>query len=275
MRIRRVWVGVCGLLLVLALARNGAAQATDLGELVTDRPDFTESSNVVGKGVMQFETGSSIEFDGTGDAHSRTVTLPLALMRLGVSKRLELRLSGDGGIFTTYGQGTSRFRTNAASDMEVGAKWVFLDREASGFAMAVIPMMSLPIGSAVSSSGSLDPTVKLTWAKSLPSGFELSGNYNVARLRDDLGRYSEQAHSVSLGHDIGAGFGMYWEGYGFITSGRPYGAAWTLNTGITHGIGGNTQLDLEIGRGVTAAAPDWFVGVGMGIRTAALRRAIQ
>ncbi len=33
----------------------------------------------------------------------------------------------------------------------------------------------------------------------------------------------------------------------------------------------SVSLDLEIGRGVTAAPPDWFVGVGLGIRTAALR----
>lgn len=98
---------------------------------------------------------------------------------------------------------------------------------------------------------------------------------NVARLADDLGRYTEQAHSVSLGHELTGGWGMYWEGYGFITSGRPFGQAWTLNTGVTHGLGSNAQFDVEVGRGVSAAAPDWFVGVGMGIRTAALRRMLQ
>jgi len=56
-----------------------------------------------------------------------------------------------------------------------------------------------------------------------------------------------------------------------MPQGETRASAWTVDTGLTHGIGGNAQLDFEIGRGVTAAAPDWFVGVGFGIRTAALR----
>lgn len=273
MRYWRVCLCVC--LLLVSMTPQLASAQSDLGELVTDRPDFTESSVVVGTGVIQVESGTSLEFDGAGDAHSRTLTTPLALMRLGVSKTLELRLSSDGGLFSTYGQGASRFSTNAAADMEVGAKWAFFTHEPAGFALAVIPMVSLPVGSSLGSSGSYDPTVKLTWAKSLPSGFDLSGNYNVAAIRDDLGRYAEQAHSVSLAHEVGGGWGMYWEAFGFITSGRPYGAAWTVNSGVTHGIGGNAQFDVEVGRGVTAAAPDWFVGMGMAMRRAPWRRAVQ
>ena len=124
----------------------------------------------------------------------------------------------------------------------------------------------------------LDPRAEefiVEWAKDLPRGFDVSGNFNVAVLADDLGRYTEQAHSVSVAHDLAGGWGMYWEGYGFITSKRPVGQAWTVNTGISHGIGGNAQFDVEVGHGVSAAAPDWFMGVGFGVRTAALRRVLQ
>lgn len=176
MRNARMTELVCGAVLLL-LPVVAAAQTTDVGELVTDRPDFTESSMVVGPGMMQLETGSSLEFDGRGDGRSRTLTTPLALMRLGISRTVELRLSSDGDIFTAFGQGSSRFSTNGFADVEVGAKWVFLDRKAQAFAMAVIPMVSVPVGTAIASSGTLDPTVKLTWAKSLPGGFDLSGNY--------------------------------------------------------------------------------------------------
>lgn len=274
MRNARVTRLLC-LMVVVLWSRLAVAQTTDVGELVTDRPDFTESSVVVGPGMMQLETGSSLEFDGSGDGRSRTLTTPLALMRMGISKTVELRFSSDGDIFTAFGQGPSRVTTNGLADIEVGAKWVFLDRKEQTFAMAMIPMVSVPLGSSVASSGYWDPMVKLTWAKSLSRGFELSGNYNVARLGDDLGRYTEQAHSVSLAHDLVGGWGMYWEGYGFVTTGRPVGQAWTVNSGVTHGLGANAQFDVEVGRGVTAAAPDWFIGVGMGIRTAALRRVLQ
>ena len=61
------------------------------------------------------------------------------------------------------------------------------------------------------------------------------------RLGDDLGRYTEHALSLSLGHDLAGGWAGYWETYGFMPKGRPGTTAWTVNTGITHGIGGNAQ----------------------------------
>ncbi len=246
------------------------AQDPQLPELVTDRPDFTESSDVVGTGIMQLEFGTSFEGDGQADARDRVVTTPLALLRVGVARRVELRFSSDGYSFNRLGSGLGQSTLRGQADMEVGAKVVLRDG-ASGFGMAVIPMMSLPTGADGVSSGSVDPTVKFTWATTLPKDFGLSGNVNLSRLGDELGRYTEQALSFSLGHGLPAGWGGYWEAYGFMPQGSDRASAWTLNTGVTHSIGGNAQLDLEIGRGVTAAAPDWFVGVGVGIRTAALR----
>jgi len=243
-----------------------------LPELVTDRPDFTESSDVVGRGIVQFEMGTTFESDGQAEARDRALTVPLGLMRVGVSRRLELRLSSDGYVVNSLGAGFAKATSRGQADIEVGAKYVFRETGQGGFAFAVIPMMSLPTGNDVFSSGTVDPTVKFTWATALPRDFSLSGNVNVSRLGDDLGRYTEHAVSASLGHDLKAGWGGYWEVYGFMPQGRPGSAAWTVNTGISHPIGGNAQVDFELGRGVTNAAPDWFFGTGLGIRTSALRR---
>ena len=238
------------------------AQEPQLPELVTDRPDFTESSDVVGAGIMQLEFGTSFEGDGQADARDRVLTTPLALLRVGVSRRIELRFGSDGYIFDRLGSGLGQATARGQADLEIGAKVVLRDG-ASGFGMAVIPMMSLPTGANSMSTGTVDPTVKFTWATNLPKAFGLSGNVNVSRLGDDLGRYTEQALSVSLAHGLPAGWGGYWETYGFMPQGDERASAWTVNTGVTHSMGGNAQLDLEIGRGVTAAAPDWFGGGGV------------
>lgn len=252
--------------LVLSPVAVFAQAESPLPELVTDRPDFTESSNVVGRGIVQFEMGTTLESNGANADRDRTLTTPLALMRIGVSKRIELRFSTDGYMMDTYGLGAAQAVTKGQSDLEVGAKFVLLD-EAHRVQMALIPMASLPTGKTGISSGTVDPTVKFTWATSLPRDFALSGNVNLSRIGDDLGRYTETGLSFSLGHDLGAGFGGYWEAYGFMPQGRQDATAWTVNTGVTHGIGGNFQLDLEVGRGITAAAPDWFIGAGVGIRS--------
>src|SRR3954470_16420327 len=56
-------------------------------ELVTDRPDFTESSEVVRKGWMQMESGLSLE-KAAADGR-RTFSIGNPLMRIGLSPRLE------------------------------------------------------------------------------------------------------------------------------------------------------------------------------------------
>ncbi|MGE3958724.1 MAG: transporter [Vicinamibacterales bacterium] len=256
-------------LLILSPVRAFAQSDSGLPELVTDRPDFTESSSVVGRGFTQLEMGTTFESNGAAGERDRTLSTPLALLRIGVSRRVELRFSTDGYVYDSLRTGFGQATTTGQADIEVGAKIVLSEGIATrGFAMAVIPMASLPTGSDAFTTGTVDPTVKFTWAKDLPKNFALSGNVNLSRLGDELGRYTEPGLSVSLGHPLVGDWSGYWEAFGFMPQGRSQ--AWTVNGGVTHPIGGNVQVDFELGRGVTAAAPDWFVGVGVGIRTASL-----
>jgi hypothetical protein len=235
---------------------------TDTPALVTDRPDFTESSDVVGRGVVQIETGSSFESDGEGGAATRTLTMPQALARIGLGRRVELRLGSDGFVAQSLGVGSDGARTSGYADAEVGVK-VRLVEGVAGFDMAVIPMMSMPTGRTGFSSEGYDPTLKITWAHDLMAGFGLSGNFNFASTTEAGNRNTERTVSLSLDHDFGKAWGAYWESYGTFAGGA---CACTVNSGITRAVGPNMQADIEVGRGVTSSAPDWFVGVGFAIR---------
>ena len=72
-----------------------AQSSATVPELVTDRPDFTESSEVVGHRVVQIETGLTFEHD---DPATRQVTAPQMLVRVVVGPRFELGFAGDGVI---------------------------------------------------------------------------------------------------------------------------------------------------------------------------------
>lgn len=232
-------------------------------ELVTDRPDFTESSETVGRGYIQIESGVSYERDGRGADRVGAVAAPVSLARIGIARRMELRLGTDGVLSSASGPE----RVTGVGDLEAGAKLRVLDQAQAGVDMTLIPMVSFPTGSDEVSSGQVDPTVKLTWARSLPSGFGVSGNYNVSSLTEAGRRFAQQALSVSLAHDLLAGFGGYIEAFGFIPMARGTGSGWTIDGGISRLFGRNLQLDLEAGRGVTAEASDWFLGFGFAIRT--------
>jgi hypothetical protein len=249
--------------LLVVLTSTSPAFAQDRPELVTDRPDFTESSEVVGRGAVQIETGFTLESDRAGDIQSRAITVPAILARIGVGSRVELRVGGD-GYLRGWISGPSSEAVSGYSDVDVGAKVKLLDRD--GFDMSVIPILSVPTYNTHYSSRTYDSAVKLTWATDLPRDFGLSGNANVVRRGNEFGRFSQGAFSASLSHALAERWSSYGEGYVFTPVLGEAGAAWTVNGGVTRAIGPDMQLDLEIGRGVSARAVDWFLGVGFTVR---------
>jgi hypothetical protein len=261
--------GMLVALMAAETAPDGPATAAapvpqvERGELVTDRPDFTESSLVVGAGIWQLETGMAYEGDEAG---SRAFAAPQTLLRLGLSRRVELRLGAGGFLAERAGTGFSS--TTGVSDFEVGAKVTVLDEARHGLGVSLIPIVSLPVGSDGFSSGGVDPTLKITWARELPRGFGLSGNVNVMAETEEDEHVGRHAWSFSLGHDLLLGWGGYAEVYGFSSLERGGDAAWTVNGGLTRGIGGDRQFDISVGRGVTDAASNWFVSAGFSLRGA-------
>jgi hypothetical protein len=246
---------------LIGRALTCAAQtSTGVPELVTDRPDFTESSEVVGHRVVQIESGFTLE---QSDASTRQVTAPQMLLRVGLGPRFELRFAGDGFVSQSVSTPAGHVRTSGRSDMELGAKFKFADAARVGADIAVIPFLSLPTASNGFSTNGYDPGFKLTAARELPRGFGLSGNFNMGGVTTETGRVWEREASVSVGHRVGGPFGAYWEAYGTLAGG---GCDCTVNTGVTMAMGGNGQIDVEVGRGVSGAAQDWFVGVGFAVR---------
>ena len=132
--------------------------------------------------------------------------------------------------------------------------------------MTVIPRLSIPTRDSHYSSGTYDAMDKVTWATALPLHFDIGGNLNDARLSDKRGRFTQRAASVSIAHDIKGPWGAYGEAFGFTPMERGAGPGWTVNSGVTRAVGRDMQVDVELGRGVTPDAPDWFMGVGFAVR---------
>jgi len=250
-----------GAAIVLGTAVASSAQSlAPVPELVTDRPDFTESSEVVGHRVVQIESGLTLE---QTDRQTRQVTAPQMLVRVGVGSRFEFRFAGDGFVSQSLQTPSGHVRTSGRSDLEIGGKFKFADADRAGLDLAVIPFLSLPTATNGFSSNGYDPGFKLTAARDLPRGFGLSGNVNFADVTSEMGRTWQREASLSLGHSLGGPFGAYWETYGTLIGG---GCDCTVNTGVSVALGGNGQLDMEVGRGISGQAQDWFVGVGFAVR---------
>jgi hypothetical protein len=236
-----------------------------LAELETDRPDITEGSGVVGTGIWQLETGVLFQSDRVDPVTSRDLSMPNGLLRVGVGSRLELRIGGEGFLAESISTpGTER--TTGISDLELSLKYKFADQEHAGLDMAIIPLVSMPIGSDAFTTGGYDPTVKLSLARDLPRGFSIGGNVIVSSVTEDGTRFTQTSVTTSLSHALGHNWNGFWELYGANKLSRDGGRAWLFDTGVTHTFGENLQIDVSMGRGLTHDAPDWFIGAGFAIR---------
>lgn len=110
----------CGLCVLAAVAAStGGAQEA----IVTDRPDFTESAEVVAVGRIQLETGAS--FEDAGEVELAEVGE--LLLRIGLVRDLELRL-GVGSYVDVADGGPS-----GLGDGSVGLKLELNEGDAGGW----------------------------------------------------------------------------------------------------------------------------------------------
>ncbi len=272
---RSVWSCFCA----LVLASTCKAQATvpvssgmtrgagdakvpvsgELPELATDRPDFTEVTETVRPGVVQVEMGFTLDREG-GVRHLSQGEI---LSRIGLTPRLELRLGGE-GLLSERGSGSAWHR--GVSDTEVGFKLSLWEQKKMRPALSLIPMLSMPSGSRAFTSSTFDPTLKMVLSEDLPVGFTLGGNLNFSSISGDTHRITQEAWSLSLGHDLTRGFGAYWEAFSIGPWEPGSSPAYLINSGVTHGLGRNAQIDFRGGQRLTDVGPNWFFGVGFAFR---------
>lgn len=226
------------------------------GDLVTDRPDYTESSQVVLPGWVQIESGLAFETSQSQDRHAISFGNPL--LRVGLIRKLELRIGADGVMYQRAGEE----RSGGFSDMDFGVKYKFMEESRLRPAMSVIAAISTPVGHSSFSSGAYEPVIKLTWEKEMTGGFSAAGNFNWSALSADGGRLHQRVASLSIGHALGRGFDGFWEVYGYSAEERGGGSAYMFASGLIHGIGKNAQWDVSLNRRMGAQGPDWVVSAG-------------
>ena len=154
------------LLLVLIVPVGTGVARAQSPDMVTDRPDQTESAAVVPRGLLQVETGYLFARDGDVDGYA----MPGTLFRIGLGGRLQLRI-GHAGIVGGSGR-------RGAGDSELGAKINLIER-ADGWRpeLALLGGLSLPTGDHGFSSDGVDPSFLVAFAHELLP--RLSLGYNV------------------------------------------------------------------------------------------------
>jgi len=110
-------------------------------QIVTDRPDQTESSSTVGIGNLQIESGILVGYTGNEITSVRQILLPTNLLRYGLTQEIELRLLSQ---FETYKIGDTSIQ--GISDLEIGTKIQILQDENKNTEIAFLSHLIVPTG---------------------------------------------------------------------------------------------------------------------------------
>jgi hypothetical protein len=176
--------------------------------IVTDRPDFTESAVVVPFRWFQLETGFTYQNSRSGSV----LGLPEALLRYGMCRRTELRLG-----LPSHGRFSSAsLTTTGFSDTYVGVKHQ-IGPFSDGSDFALIPAVTLPSHDSPFSSGSLDPEIKICWARGIGSKWSLSVMSYGLWTTDASGRVLSFQQTASFGRELSERLGVFFEYAGTFT----------------------------------------------------------
>ncbi len=249
-------VGRALLLSLMAHVGTGiaSAQSTDL---VTDRPDQTESATVVPRGLMQVETGYLFARDGDVNGYE----VPGTLFRIGLGGRMELRIGHAGTV--------GREGRHGAGDSKLGAKVNLIER-ADGWQpeLAILGGLSLPTGDDGFSSNSVDPSLLVSFAHKLSP--KLSFGYNVGAAwessADQPARDAFIVYSLVLGVGLTDRLGTFLEFFGDRQTTGTTATGVSVDGGLTFLLTDIVQLDVYVGSGLRGPTDDVFVGTGLSFR---------
>lgn len=237
----------------------------DLDEpLVTDRPDFTEASSTVGRGVAQLEFGYTYTYD---DGTDRTIghSYPEALLRYGIlADWLEFRIAQNVG-----GESVNGISNTGGEDLYLGFKIAITPQECFLPEMALIPQMTVPSGSDAFTDNEVLPGLNWIYGWELNDLISTAGSTQFNRAIDEVttAAYTEWAQSWTIAYSLCERVGGYTEWFAlFPHSADTARAQHFFNGGFTFLLTNDIQWDVRAGTGLNDAADDYFVGTGLSIR---------
>lgn len=222
--------------IVLLISMNTFTQ-----EIVTDRPDQTESSVTVGKNNFQIESGLS--FLNNSNNSGSSFFGPSALVRYGVSNGIELRFFAQHETTKIVLEGETR-KFSGINDLEIGAKFQIFKKSHVNTEIAFLSHVILPTANDNVSINSFGTINKIAISHTISNKVGLG--YNVGF--DHVEKQSLLTYSLVIGIALSKNTGFYVESYGNLGESNNFES--NFDTGFTYLVNNNFQLDVSYGVGL-------------------------
>lgn len=231
--------------------------------LVTDRPDATEASSTVGKGVLQFETGGLYETYESNNVKTENYTYNTMLIRYGLLDNLELRLGWD------FVEGVTKVNGNKLDNVMSGLSPLLLgmklDIAEENGCMPEIALIGhvFPVFSASEDYRPEYTAVDFRFSLSHTLSEKSSLGYNIGAEWGNDSPEAKAIYTLAYGYSFTDRFGMYAEVYGDFPEDSSANHYW--DAGVTYLVNNDLQLDAYVGTSITEGQ-DLLLGLGFSYR---------
>jgi hypothetical protein len=247
-------------------ATRGERSPQPAAPLTAGRPGGTESRGVVEPGTVQAELGVLVERTSGRRTTMRATSAPGLTLRIGVAPRLEVRVGADGYRWTAHHAPGVDDHQRGSADASLAAKVLLVRDGARGLELSILPRVTVPSRDPAFSTGHADPGLLVAGGVALPAGFDLTLAGGAQAVSSPDGRWTATMGSAAVAHALWP----RWSGVAEVVVGEPATGqrAWGVNTGVARALGSHAQIDVQVARGLSAAAPDWAVSTGLVVRVA-------
>jgi len=250
---------------------NGEEESEERKPIESDRPDFTEASSTVGKGVIQLESGYTFTRDTANGVRTHQHSYSEALLRIGMfADWFEFRISQNFGAELNNAVGLQQ-TAKGADDLYLGTKLALTEQYKALPELALILQMTVPSGSRDLTANRVLPGVNLCFGWDvIKDCLTVGGSTQANRAVDDVQHsYVEFAQSLTVGYTLTKKLGAFTEWFALIPTGAiapDFGPQQYFDGGFTYKVTDNFQLDISAGVGLNRHADNFFVGSGFSVR---------
>ncbi len=235
------------------------------GRIEPNRPDQSENSSLVPKGLFQIETGFVFEKDESGSTSDKNYTYPTLQFRYGLFENLEVRAQLD-NYYSRSSPKTISGETSVkkgVKPLSLGLKmYMFRENGLLPEASFTFSFLLPEFGSADLQVENLGATGELSFSNSLTRNLSLT--YNLGASWPGSSAESVINYNVSFGYDIHKYITVFSEVYGYAPEKAQ--ADHRFDFGLTYFPLNNLAFDASAGFGITSNAPDYFINGGFSFR---------
>jgi hypothetical protein len=231
---------------------DGCPTAKD--EIMTDRPDVTNSSLVVPTGSLQSENGVNFSARDGG----RTIDGTNTRWRLGVAPCLELLLDVPTYFANIRVPGSSGF-----TDVAPAVKWQ-ISPIPGKIDLSVVLGTALPTGAVDIPGRGAQPYLQMPWSWELHDGWGLSGMLTEFFRPSELTTKRITEATFVIEKKVTERASLFVEYIGDYPENS--GPSQLLNSGGLYRLSPSQQVDFHVAFGLNHNAPSYIVGVGYSFR---------